>query len=169
MHKRMMNYFAYGSNMLHERLMERTPSAIALGTARLGGHVLRWHKIGQDGSAKCDIVELANGLVWGVLYEIAASEKNDLDRAEGLGRGYAEKKVLVEIEGRPVDALTYFATAIDSTRKPFSWYRDLVHYGAKQNGLPEDYIAQIAAVPVETDENTDRHHRHTALLPGTRT
>ena len=70
-------YFAYGSNMSSERLRARTPSATSLGRARLPGYTLRWHKLGRDGSGKCDI-EPSNApraAVWGVLYEIDSAEK----------------------------------------------------------------------------------------------
>ena len=47
-------YFAYGSNLHPARLAARTPSCHALGRAVLARHVLRFHKRGRDGSAKCD-------------------------------------------------------------------------------------------------------------------
>lgn len=67
-----MKYFAYGSNMLHQRLKKRVHSAVPLGKARLCKHHLAWHKISTDGSGKCDIVEdpEQNYYVWGVLYDI---------------------------------------------------------------------------------------------------
>lgn len=91
-------YFAYGSNMLLARLRERTPSARRVAVARLPGHVLRWHKAGQDGSGKCDVVAVADAAacVHGVLYEIARAEKPRLDRAESLGVGYDEMRVQVQ-------------------------------------------------------------------------
>lgn len=46
--------FAYGSNMLTDRLRERVPSARPVAVARLAGHSLRWHKVSIDGSGKCD-------------------------------------------------------------------------------------------------------------------
>src|SRR5258708_12496941 len=50
-----VRYFAYGSNMLTDRLRERVPSATAIGVGRLAGHQLRWDKrTGRDGSGKCD-------------------------------------------------------------------------------------------------------------------
>ena len=51
-----MRYFAYGSNMSSRRLRERMPGARAESRAILPCHRLAWHKIGKDGSGKCDIV-----------------------------------------------------------------------------------------------------------------
>jgi gamma-glutamylcyclotransferase len=49
-------YFAFGSNMLLERIKKRVPSARALGIATLGGYALRFNKLSKDGSAKANIV-----------------------------------------------------------------------------------------------------------------
>ena len=49
-----MKYFAYGSNLLHQRLQARTPSARPLFTGTLTEHDLRFHKIGDDNSGKAD-------------------------------------------------------------------------------------------------------------------
>ena len=67
-----MKYFAYGSNMSLLRLRERVPSAERLGVFKLEQHVLRFHKIGIDGSGKCDafLTEDPNASVIGALFEI---------------------------------------------------------------------------------------------------
>lgn len=146
-------YFAYGSNMSSERLRARTPSAISLGRARLPGYALRWHKLGRDGSGKCDI-ELSDApgtTVWGVLYEINITDKDCLDAVEGLGVGYDEHTVPVETDTVVRQALTYKARPdkIDPTLRPLDWYRAHVLRGATEHGLPEEYVRQIAAVAVE--------------------
>ena len=104
-------YFAYGSNMLWQRIRARVPSARPLGGAILHGHRLAWHKSGRDGSGKCDVVPIAEAghAVHGVLYEILAAEKPALDLAEGLGVDYDEKQVEVETRTGPVTAWVYLA------------------------------------------------------------
>ena len=52
-----MLYFAYGSNMLTERLKARVSSATPIGKANLSDHGLRFHKKSKDGSGKCDIIK----------------------------------------------------------------------------------------------------------------
>ena len=49
-------YFAFGSNMLLERIKKRVPSARVLGNATLGGYALRFNKLSKDGSGKANIV-----------------------------------------------------------------------------------------------------------------
>lgn len=82
--------FAYGSNMLTARFRERCPTAEPLGIAELSSHRLRWHKKSKDGSGKCDIVMLESPEVPVFLacsIRSRITEKEALDRAEGLGRG----------------------------------------------------------------------------------
>lgn len=67
--------FSYGSNLLGKRMLQRVPSARVVQTARLDGYQLCWHKAGQDGSAKCDIVRtsVAGACVHGVVYALAVN------------------------------------------------------------------------------------------------
>jgi cation transport regulator ChaC len=162
--------FAYGSNMLASRLRERVPSATLVGVAYLPGHALRWHKISADDSGKCDVVvdNSPGARVWGVLYEIALAEKRDLDRAEGLGSGYAERNVAVVMKGERLEAHLYYATTIDPQATPYEWYKAIVVAGAKENGLPLEYIASLEAAVAKRDSNAERTCKHLALLPGNR-
>ena len=56
-----MKYLAYGSNLLR-RLTDpsRAPSAVACGIASAPGFVVRFHKMGADGSGKCTLVAMGN-------------------------------------------------------------------------------------------------------------
>mgnify|MGYP001343361381 CR=1 FL=1 len=157
--------FAYGSNMLTSRIQARCPSARTLGTAELRGYELKWHKRSSDGSGKCDVVRTndANHVVYGVLYEIPASEKSALDAAEGLGHGYEAKDVEVVFERAPRRSSVYYATAIDASLRPYTWYMALVVAGAKENQLPEKYIEQLAKADAMADSDSKRHHLNTEL------
>ena len=155
-----MLYFAYGSNMSVRRMQRRIPSASALTTATLDRHRLAFHKVGRDGSAKCDVLATpgSDELVQGVLYRMAPQHKTDLDAHEGLGRGYAEKRVAVtRTDGTQCDAFLYHATHIDAALKPFRWYREHVLRGAREHGLPAAYVARILAIEVVEDPDADRH------------
>lgn len=158
--------FAYGSNMLHRRIAARVPSARPLGPAVLHGHVLCWHKVGRDGSGKCDVVP-ADGdaqRVHGVLYEIAAAEMPLLHAAEGLGAGYdlAEMEVRTRA-GERRTAQFYRATHVDPALRPFSWYRALVVAGAAEHGLPAPYVASLEAVEAVEDADVARAAAHLRL------
>ena len=157
-------YFAYGSNMSSRRLEERVPSARAVDVGRLSGHRLAWHKRGGDGSGKCDIAPAQpHDAVYGVLYEMDAVEKPNLDRVEGLGRSYGQKSVELWLlnQQRVMTASTYYALIIDGTCLPYGWYRDHVLIGAREHGLPEDYVRMIESVPTfeDSDEVRERLER----------
>src|SRR3954469_2174360 len=107
-----MLYFAYGSNMCTGRLQGRVPSANPVRNARLGGHTFHFHKRSTDGSGKGNAFATGNNadVVWGVVFEIAPSEKPALDRAEGLGHGYNEAVATVASQdANPLEVVMYVA------------------------------------------------------------
>jgi gamma-glutamylcyclotransferase len=157
--------FAYGSNMLSVRIQERCPSARALGVAKLLGHELAWHKRSADGSGKCDVVPgTATSAVFGVVYTLPRSEKAGLDCAEGLGAGYEERTVCVWLQDTEMVVVLYGATHTDTALKPYTWYRELVVAGAREHGLPHEYLHRIQTVAVIEDPDRERHARNMALV-----
>ncbi len=158
--------FAYGSNMLTARLKERVPSAKAIGIGQLSSCVLRWHKRGRDGSGKCDLerTRRSEDGVWGVIFELDAADKPALDQAEGLGRGYVERRVDVATSRGVVRVLAYVATARDLRLRPYHWYKDLVIAGAREHGLPKEYIQQLETTPSNRDPDDARAAKNENLL-----
>lgn len=75
-----------------------------------------------------------------------ASEKYSLDRAEGLGEGYAEREVEILSGARGVTAQAYYATDKDLTLRPYNWYKAIVLAGAREHRLPDNYVAAIESV-----------------------
>ena len=135
--------------MLTARLRERAPSATPMGIGQLTGHLLAWDKRSRrDGSGKCDAEATGreSDVVWGVLFELDAPDKPALDRAEGLGAGYAEKLVRIRTQAGVVDAVTYCATDKDLTLRPYHWYKALVIAGAREHGLPAGYRRDLELV-----------------------
>lgn len=159
--------FAYGSNMLSARIQERCPSAQAVRVARLPGFELAWHKRSTDGSGKCDVVARTPGsAVFGVVYAVPRSEKAGLDRAEGLGAGYDERAASVWLQDNPMDVVLYVATDTDAALRPYTWYRELVVAGAREHGLPYDYLRILHTAAAIEDPDRERHTRKLALLRG---
>ncbi|HMN76815.1 MAG TPA: gamma-glutamylcyclotransferase [Burkholderiaceae bacterium] len=159
-------YFAYGSNMLTRRLLERTPSARVVGTATLPEHELRWHKVSKDGSAKCDIVRSSapQACVHGIVFEIALADKAALDVAEGIGMGYKGCDVVVNTARGALSAWTYRATNIDPLARPYPWYKAFVVAGAKEHGLPAAYVAALEAVVTREDPKPERAAQNGRLV-----
>lgn len=158
--------FAYGSNMLASRIRARCPSARPIGISELPGYRVAWHKRSADGSGKCDLIrtEPIQSSVWGVLYEILRSEKRDLDRAEGLGYGYDQAEIEIALQSDPIRAVTYIATDIDESLRPYSWYKALVVAGAREHGLPREYVDCLERIETIEDLDRARHRRNMQII-----
>lgn len=163
-------YFAYGSNMSYWRLRARVSSARPLGRACLAAHRLAFHKIGRDGSGKCDIVPDAAGLVHGVLFEIAAEQKATLNAFEDLGRGYAEVRVTVTFnDERKLQAFAYRALQCDTSLRPYDWYLCHLIEGAVEHRLPRAYRDRLATTTTIVDPDPQRAARELSVYSPART
>ena len=161
-----MLYFAYGSNMSRPRLVARGPSARFVTIARLDRHRLAFHKVGADGSGKCDAHATGDAAdsVFGVVFDISPLDKPELDRIEGVGVGYVEKTAqLVDVEGAGIEAFLYSAIRTDASLQPFGWYKAHVLAGARAHCLPAAYVHWIESVPEQDDPDPDRTRRELAI------
>jgi gamma-glutamylcyclotransferase len=165
-----IQYFAYGSNMLTERLRARCKSATVRCAAAINGYRLAFSKNSQDGSGKATIYPCQEEgcRVYGMVFDLDESDLPTLDRFEGTGRGYDRVEGLrAQAYGtdRPFDVITYIAGPgyTNKNLKPYDWYLRLVAAGARQHTLPSDYVAAIEAVPSVNDPETDRPSRQEAL------
>lgn len=160
--------FSYGSNLSVARIEERVGPVVVVTTGRLGGHSLRFHKAGRDGSGKADAfaTDHARDAVYGVIYEMNAAAKRKLDRFEGLGVDYVEKEVLIATAAGDLPAAVYCAhpSRIDPLLSPFDWYLRLVIDGARRHRLPPLYVARIAAHRSCVDPDHARSERALQLL-----
>lgn len=155
-------YFAYGSNMLEQRLKDRVGSAEFFSNAWIPGYEVRCRKISIDGSGKADLVQTGNpeDIVHGVVYQFA-DHWHALDRHEGAtgnNPGYDRAGIQVQTDSGNRDVTTYLARrgSIDESLKPYTWYRDLILCGAEQHGLPEDYRRKIENIVDIPDPNENR-------------
>lgn len=160
-----MKIFAYGSNMCMSRLTRRVASAKVHAAGNLRCHKFKIHKISKDGSGKANAFETQNesDIVIGVVYEIDADDKPELDKAEGLGNGYNEKVVSIELfNGETIEACIYVAAddAIDDTLKPYKWYMNYILTGAVNFHLPVEYINELSRITTIDDPDFSRNNRH---------
>lgn len=141
-------YFAYGSNMLTERLKARCCGAGPMGRAFADGWALEFNKPSRDGSGKATLSMKAGCRTLGVLFEIPVGERGDLDDAEGAGPGGGYKRCdafpvrLADGDGT-VTASTYLAKKTDGSLDPYDWYLALVIAGAREHGLGEVHVASL--------------------------
>ena len=148
-----MNIFCYGSNMNTERITERCSSSRFISRAKVNGWKLLFNKRSKDKSGKANLIYTGDkSLVWGVIFDISEDQKPILDKAEGLGNGYDEYKLIVINDlGEEIECVCYIATDekyLDNNLKPYDWYKEYCLIGAKQHNLPEDYILTLDGVNV---------------------
>jgi len=155
-------YAAYGSNLHPVRLGERIATARLVGSARVAGWSLRFHKRSNvDGSGKCDIVPAA-GAIHVAVFDIDSAARRRLDAIEGLGQGYDEARLPVPGFG---DCMTYRAAAthVDASLQPLAWYRELVIRGCEYHGFPPEYVDRIRSVPAVADADAARRREMWAI------
>uniref|UniRef100_A0A8C6M4T7 Gamma-glutamylcyclotransferase a n=1 Tax=Nothobranchius furzeri TaxID=105023 RepID=A0A8C6M4T7_NOTFU len=161
-------YFAYGSNLLKERLQLKNPSATFVSTGRLKDYKLRFGFWGENvqscwhgGSAT---VEFSPGAdVWGVVWSLSDEDLINLDNQEGVDAGhYDPLGVSVETDEGTVLCRTYqmnnFHAALPSPQ-----YKQVVCLGAEQNKLPDEYVTRLK--DIQTNNYSGPSIRDQIVLP----
>lgn len=165
-----MYYFAYGSNMCTARLARRVPTVTPVGPAWLDGHQLRWHLVGGDGSAKCNVWHTGDpqDRVHGVLFQLDESRLDQLHAAEGPAYDYL-KLTVGRPSGESVTAATYRGRAewLEDGLTPFVWYHHFVVSGAREHGLPAEWISRLQAVATCADPDSERARQNAVIAEET--
>ena len=148
-------YLAYGSNLLPARLAARLSALTAVGVTELPGWRLCFHKLGTDGSGKCNLVADSNAVAHGALYQFSLDDKSRLDVIEGVGNGYTGKLIEVPDIG---ESYVYLADPahIDNRLVPYDWYHAFVASGARHHQFPPEYLAEIDSVATIRDPDETR-------------
>ncbi|XP_008431037.1 gamma-glutamylcyclotransferase isoform X4 [Poecilia reticulata] len=106
-------YFAYGSNLLKERLQLKNPSATVYCVARLKDYKLvfgnykglasdRWH------GGVATIEDSPGDEVWGVVWRMSISDLESLDNQENVMLGaYRPVELSVKTKGQDISCRTY--------------------------------------------------------------
>merc|ERR1719228_2719331 len=142
-------YFAYGSNMLTERIKINNPSARFQGLAKLKGHKLDFNHLSKKwGGAVVTIEEEHTREIWGVLWQLSKTDLPRLDKQEGVPKLYRRKPVDVETEdGVSVSAFTYQMSIPPlEDRRPSTLYRQVILSGAAEHSLPAHYRQELESI-----------------------
>ena len=146
-----VRFFAVGTNMDEGLLGNWVPCPRRLTIAYLSGFTLRWHKRSSEGGK---LAPLRTGhpddVVWGVVYDVDGPAWQQIDEAQ-RSAGYREELVtVVGPDGAEHDASIYVAHAemIDDSMMPMRSYRDPIVNAARANGLPAEYVDELARTPV---------------------
>jgi len=134
-----------------------------LGTCPLPGFSLKLHKrSSKDGSGKCNIL-VGETDVYVAVFEIAESERQQLDRCEGLSFGYDHHEI--QLPGFGVCS-TYIAaaSAIDDSLRSLDWYKEYVIRGARFHRFPTEYLSALESLPTVPDTDESRAKREWRLV-----
>jgi len=139
-------YFAYGSNMNRAQMASRAGQILEEQPARLENYELVFNKKARGGSATANIHPAPGQTVHGVLYKIPEAAYRNLDRYEGVPEHYRRIEVLVTNgAGEKIAAQAYIATKVEKGLRPAAHYLRAILDGAREHGLPAEYIDQIKA------------------------
>jgi cation transport regulator ChaC len=161
-------YFAYGSNMCRSVFRERRGiSPRAALPARLEHHRLRFNLPVGPGERGVANVEPDPGVhTYGVLYLITTDQAEHLDRTEGVPNGFYQR-IDVEVLARreagveALSAFTYRSLLTQEGRKPSARYMRFLLEGARENGLPAEYLESLEQFALARDEReAERREGH---------
>ncbi|MCS6936110.1 MAG: gamma-glutamylcyclotransferase [Candidatus Bipolaricaulota bacterium] len=141
-------YFAYGSNMNVRRMEDRVRRR---GIERKLGYIqdykMVFNKLASEskGTGYANIIPQSGAIVYGVLYKLTEKEMKTLDKYERVDEGhYQRKKLEITVEeNEQVTAYVYVALRTKEGLRPTQDYLKCIIEGAKENGLPQDYIQQL--------------------------
>uniref|UniRef100_A0A8C6SMR4 Gamma-glutamylcyclotransferase b n=1 Tax=Neogobius melanostomus TaxID=47308 RepID=A0A8C6SMR4_9GOBI len=132
-------YFAYGSNLLKERLQLKNPSATVHCVAKLKDYRLVFGN--HQGRAS----ERWHG-VWGVVWRLSVSDLESLDSQENVTLGaYCPVELSVTTTGEDLCCRTYIMNSCVYA-PPSPQYLKVIVMGAEQNGLPPEYQAKLRSI-----------------------
>src|SRR5262245_33736739 len=131
-----------------KRLNSRIMSAKFVGIAYISDKKVAFNKYSQDGSGKANLCDCPRSVTWGTLYEVDTTDLKNLDRAEG---GY--KRTAIQVtrpDGQATDALSYISTRVITKSVACHWYKELIISGAREHGVPNEYIVKIGSLSTNT-------------------
>ncbi|KAF7669339.1 hypothetical protein LDENG_00196540 [Lucifuga dentata] len=145
-------YFAFGSNLLKERLQLANPSAKFYAIGSLKDYKLNFGLWGTDVNNSqwhggvATIQSCPGGEVWGVIWTLINEDLPSLDNQEGVSMGiYSPLEVTVETDKGPILCRTYQMNNFHPC-PPSPQYKKVVCLGAQENGLPLEYLRGLEAI-----------------------
>ncbi|MBK9518389.1 MAG: gamma-glutamylcyclotransferase [Anaeromyxobacter sp.] len=137
----MIRYFAYGSNLMVDRMRERGAAFSEARPAVLRDHCLVFDKRSADGSARANVERSPGDCVHGVIYRMALDGLEALRQFES-GYDLVDRQVEAARPQGGVEALAVKVFVARSDRRtsapPQRRYVALILQGLAEHGLPEE-------------------------------
>ncbi|XP_011479557.2 gamma-glutamylcyclotransferase isoform X1 [Oryzias latipes] len=144
-------YFAFGSNLLKERLHLANPSATFFSIGRLKDYKLNFglsdSHTGSEWHGGAATIEACPGAeVWGVIWTLSNEHLSSLDNQEGVSVGiYSPQEVSVETDDGVILCRTYQMNGFHPC-PPSPQYKQVVCMGARRSGLPMEYQKKLEEI-----------------------
>jgi len=130
-----MLYFAYGSNLNHERMQSRCRDSKYIKNIFLEGYKLSFCAASRSYGV-ANIVKKTGSKVPGGLWEISESDEKELDIYEGYPTLY--EKDFFKLNGEKV--MFYIMKRQHSFKPPLREYLDIINQGYKDCNLDREYL-----------------------------
>jgi gamma-glutamylcyclotransferase len=145
-------YFAYGSNLLAERIHVQVKGAVFECTGVLYDYELCFFDMGARWRGAAASIEPRqpndNKLVWGCIWRVPHSFAKELDKQE---QHYHRLEVVVAVpsqKSRRIECRTYqYSNPRRVAQLPSPHYKHVIVCGAIEHSLPKDYIQLLKAMP----------------------
>jgi len=152
-----MKYFAYGSNMNFRHMRKRCPESSFVGRGYIKDHkfVFDGKSSNWPGFACANIVPCEGEEVWGGIFEISGKDLKSLDKYEHYPINYGHGKLLVLGGHEKIESLVYLREPQEEgpARKE---YLEMILEGARDCGLPEEYINFLEKQPAKEPQKVIR-------------
>jgi gamma-glutamylcyclotransferase (GGCT)/AIG2-like uncharacterized protein YtfP len=149
-------YFAYGSNLCRATFVERRRmSPLETRRGRLDGYRLCFDlPVGPGERGVANLAADPDGATWGACYLLDPAACDHLDRTEGVHAGYYRRLdvTVVTDDGSHLRAFAYQGAKTVPGRKPSPRYLGLLLDGAREHGLPAEWIRYLETLELAVDE-----------------
>lgn len=162
-------YFAYGSNMHVEQLINRVGFIYDKSSGFVNNYSFSYNKKSKDGSSKANLIRSDGNVTHGVCFEIDSEGFQKLQKIE---KGYNEIEIPFYSKAGTLVIVKTFMSNSNWDAPPTEEYVNTIIQGARENHLPEEYIEMAltygsAKSVTSTNETSNKAGKGQELnLPG---
>ncbi|MEQ8559381.1 MAG: gamma-glutamylcyclotransferase family protein [Henriciella sp.] len=136
-------YFAYGSNLKTEQLEKRVGPVEPVALARLDDYKLVFNRRGSyRPGGVASIKPYKASTVYGVVFKLGEEAFSKLDEIEDPAAYERVPLTVTTEDGKPLRCQTYVAFP-QGYFPPSPAYLDIIREGAREHGLPPDYVRAL--------------------------
>lgn len=147
-------YLAYGSNLNLNQMSHRCPTAKVIGTTTLEGYELLFR--GQHEGAVATVEPKEGSSVPVLLWATTARDELALDHYEGYPYLYRKESIVVEFEGKEVEAYIYIMNDGRPINSPGCYYYATIREGYIDCGFDLNFLKESALKCTKGGANFDR-------------